>query len=167
MLILALFILGLVTRLMPHIPNFAPIVAIALFSGAFLNKKFGMWLALALYVITDLIIGMHDVILFTWSSILLISFIGARIKKKKMTNMLGYTLLSSALFFVITNFGVWLAGWYPPTLAGLASCYISALPFFRTSLLVNLIYAGVLVKVYEFCLQKIRSKNLAHALLLR
>ena len=166
MLILALFVLGITARLMPHIPNFAPIVAIALFSGAFLKKKYGIWLTLALYIITDLIIGMHDVILFTWSSIILISLIGAGLKKKRLPNMIGYTLLSSVLFFVISNFGVWLVGWYPPTLAGLTQCYVNAIPFFRSALLANLIYAVVLFKAYEFLAYRLKSKNLSSALLL-
>ena len=167
MIIIALFILGLTARLIPHFPNFTPIVAIALFSGAYLNKKYGLWLALILYILTDLIIGLHSMVLFTWSSILLISLIGRRIKEKKLTSLLGYTLTSSLLFFVITNFGAWLSGWYPITPEGFIQCYINALPFFRSSLAANLIYAGVLFGVYEFFSYRLKAGDLAQALLLR
>jgi hypothetical protein len=166
MLIVALFIIGLVSRLTPHLPNFTPIVAIALFSGAYLNKKYAIWLALGLYIITDLIIGLHETVLFTWSSIILITVIGASLKKKKITNILGYTLLSSILFFVVTNFGVWLWGWYPRTFQGLIQCYVAAIPFFRTSILANLVYAGALFGVHQFFFYRLKSKNLSYALLL-
>ena len=167
MIIIALFILGLITRLIPHLPNFTPIVAIALFSGAYLNKKYGLWLAVSLYIASDLIIGLHGMVLFTWSSVLLISLIGRRMHEKKLTSLLGYTVASSLLFFVLTNFGAWLSGWYPITLEGFFQCYRNALPFFRSSLAANLLYVGVLFGVYEFFSYRVKAKNLAQVLLLR
>ena len=68
--------------------------------------------------------------------------------------VIGSTFLSSILFFVVTNFGVWIMGWYPRTMEGLITCYILAIPFFRTSLLANLIYVSVLFGAYEFFLRK-------------
>ena len=167
MLIIALFILGLVTRLIPHVPNFTPIIAISLFSGAYLNKKYALWFPLALYIISEAIIGLHGVILFTWGSIFLITLLGWKLRDRvNLKNNLVFALLASISFFIITNFGVWLIGWYPPTLAGLIQCYIAGIPFFRVSLLANLSYITVLTLVYNSVVKKAADKKVAFALLL-
>ena len=55
------------------------------------------------------------------------------------------TLAGSVLFFVWTNFGVW-AFWnlYPHTLEGLVACYTAAIPFFRNTLLGDVVYSTAL-----------------------
>jgi len=167
MLILFLFIIGIFSRIIPHLPNFVPLAAIALFSGAYLNRKYAVIVPLALYIISDLIVGLHNVVFFTWGSIILISFLGTALRNKKTApKILGFTLISSLLFFIITNFGVWAMGWYPRTLSGLVQCYVMAIPFFRTSLLSNLVYAGVLFGVYELLSDRLKDKKLKAALLL-
>jgi hypothetical protein len=53
--------------------------------------------------------------------------------------------MSAILFFVITNFGVWAMGHlYPQMPAGLVDCYVAAIPFFRNTLLSNLLYSALL-----------------------
>ena len=64
MIILLLLAIGLFARLLPHAPNFVPVVAIALFSGAYLNRKYSLLIPFALYVISDFLIGLHEVIFF-------------------------------------------------------------------------------------------------------
>ena len=153
-------ILGVVFRLIPHVPNFTPLAGIALFSGVYLNKKHGYIIPLAIYIISDFIVGMHNTVFFTWVSIAMIYFLGVQLKKRKTaSNTILFTLISSVAFFIVTNFGVWLMGWYPRTLEGLANCYTLAIPFFRTSLLSNLIYVGVTFGLYEYFLSR---KALAH-----
>ncbi|HLG94272.1 MAG TPA: DUF6580 family putative transport protein, partial [candidate division Zixibacteria bacterium] len=50
-------------------------------------------------------------------------------------------VVGSALFYFVSNFGVWASGsMYPPTWAGLAQCYAAALPFLRNTLTSDLIY---------------------------
>jgi hypothetical protein len=57
----------------------------------------------------------------------------------------GAALGASVLFFLGSNLGVWAGGvLYPRTLAGLAACYIAALPFFGATLLGDLLYAALL-----------------------
>lgn len=167
MLILFLFIIGIFSRFIPHLPNFVPLAAIALFSGAYLNRKYAVIVPLVLYVVSDLILGLHNVVFFTWGSIILISFLGTALRDKKtFPNILGFTLISSVLFFIITNFGVWVMGWYPRTLSGLVQCYVMAIPFFRASLLSNLVYAGVLFGVYELLSDRLKDRKLKTAFLL-
>ncbi len=145
-------------RLFPHIPNFAPLAAVALFSGVYLNKKHGYLIPLGIYILSDLIIGLHGTVVFTWGSILIIYFLGRELKKRKgLVSTFVYTLVCSVLFFIITNLGVWLMGWYPHTARGLVQCFIYALPFFRMSLVSNFLYVAAFFGAYEFFLAKTKT----------
>ncbi len=136
-------------------PNFSPLVAIALFSGVYFKKRFSFLIPLLIYIISDIIIGLHATIVFTWSSIVIIYLAGKILARHKTPFTIAlYTIFSSVFFFVFTNYGVWLLGWYPHTFSGLLQCYIAALPFFRTSLVANLIYAALLFGLYEYFLRK-------------
>ena len=146
---------GILSRLIPHLPNFAPLAAVALFSGVYYNKKHGYLLPLAIYIVSDLILGLHSAIFFTWSSIILIYFLGSSLKKRKTpVSTLSYTLAASFLFFFITNLGVWLMGYYPRNLEGLTTCFIMAIPFFRTSLTSNLFFVVVSFSLCEYFLSR-------------
>ena len=166
MLAIILVLLGITLRLVPHMPNVVPVVAIALFAGTYVNKKFTPWLALALMIISDLLIGLHNAVAFTWGSVVLISFLGIWLKSRKtMATVVATSVFSSLVFFVVTNFGVWLMGWYPHDLAGLARCYVMAVPFLRFSLLGDLMYVTVMFGAYELIARSIRSPKLATVLL--
>ena len=149
--------IGIFSRVMPHFPNFSPLAAVALFSGVYLNKKYGYLVPLAIYILSDLVIGLHNTVLFTWFSILFIYFLGTKLRAKRtVISTFSYALFSSVFFFIVTNFGVWLMGWYPRTLDGLAKCFTYAIPFFRVSLLSDLIYVIVFFGAYEYFLSRIR-----------
>lgn len=148
--IILLITITALTRFIPHLPNFSPLVAVALFSGVYLKKRFSFLVPLAIFVVSDAVIGMHDAVAITWLSILIIYFLGYYVRNHKtVTHILSFTFLSSCIFFLLTNFGVWLFGWYPHTPAGLADCFIRAIPFFRTSLVADFVYVGLLFGVYE------------------
>ena len=83
-----------------------------------------------------------------------------------LKNNLIFALFSSILFFIVTNFGVWLIGWYPLTLAGLIQCYIAGIPFFKVSLLANLSYIALLTVVYNSIIKRVADRKAAFALLL-
>lgn len=160
-----LVIAGILLRLIPHEPNFAPIAAIALFSSVYLPRKYALIIPLSIIIISDFFLGWHNTILFTWGSFLLIGIIGLYLKNhKNIVNTLSATLGSSLLFFIITNLGVWLmTAWYPKTLIGLVNCYTMAIPFFKNTLLSDLFYVTVffgsyeLVKLYYY--KKISNKQ--------
>jgi hypothetical protein len=124
-------LIGVVTRFLPHAPNFTPVLALALFGGVYLKRSQALLVPLALMMMSDFIIGLHPVIFFTWGSILLISCLGLWIRRSQsvVRVMIG-ALASAFLFFVVTNFGCWLA-YYPSTWEGFVSCYALAVPFFR------------------------------------
>jgi hypothetical protein len=140
LIILSMMVLAVITRLLPHPPNVAPITAIALFGGCNIrDKNLAMALPLLCMFITDLFLGFHIIMPFVYMSFMMISYIG--INSKKITN--GTILGSSLLFFLLTNFGVWYLG-YPNTLTGLVSCYTLALPFFVNTIIGDLFFTHTL-----------------------
>ncbi len=153
MLAYLLIATGFLARFLPFGHNMAPIAAIALFSGAYLNKKIVPWVPLVIMVSTDMILGLHDVVLFTWTAFILIGFMGMALKRKRTPlSVFGMTLAASLLFFAISNFGVWLV-WYPRTGSGVVNCYVMALPFLRNSLAGNMVFSAVLFGVYEMSMK--------------
>lgn len=164
-LALCLLVLGVITRFMPHAPNFTPVLAVALFGAVYLKRSQALLLPLALMMVTDIFLGLHPVIAFTWGSVLLISCIGLWVRSRmSVTNVLMGSLASALLFFAVTNFGVWLA-YYPQTWEGFVSCYILAIPFFRTTLASTLLYSVVFFGGYEVLAAQIKKTRLAPVLL--
>ncbi|OGY22704.1 MAG: hypothetical protein A2126_03860 [Candidatus Woykebacteria bacterium GWB1_45_5] len=151
-------------RLIPHPPNFAPIAAMALFGGSYLDRSYALLIPIIALFLSDLIIGFYSplVMISVYSSFILAGLIGLWLKKRKSprTVVLAATA-SSVLFFLITNFAVWLGGWYPRSLAGLMESYTLALPFFRNTILGDLFYTGVFFSGYELVLRFIKKPALA------
>lgn len=175
MLAILMIISGILLRLMPHLPNFAPIAATALFGGAYLSKRFAILVPLTAMAISDYLLlyvnPFHSPMvhfshiypitaLFTpstlavWGSFILIACIGMWLKEhKNVKNIIVGSLASSVLFFLITNFGFWLTyDIYPKTLSGQIEAYIMALPFFKWTVLGDLFYSGMFFGAYEFAL---------------
>ncbi len=152
-IILFFIAIGAGLRLLPHPPNFVPISAIALFGGVYLSKKKALFLPVLAMMISDVFIGSYNTFLMlsVYGSFLIMVFLGFWLKKhKKWYTIGGGAILSAILFFLITNFAVWvLTPWYPKTLFGLIQCYIAAIPFFKNTLLGNLFYAPLFFASYE------------------
>jgi hypothetical protein len=139
-------------RLVPHPPNMTPIAAMALFGGAyFANKRTAFLIPLAAMYLSDLALGLfvydfgffHGFMPFVYASFMMTVCLGFLVRRRLTPLMVGGAALTgSILFFIVTNFGVWLvSNLYPKTLAGLAGCYVAAIPFFRNSLAGDAIYA--------------------------
>jgi len=144
--IIAFMLLAVLFRLLPHLPNFTPITAIAMFGGLyFTNKTMAYLVPLFIMVMSDLFLGFHTISIFVYAAFILVSFIGTRTKKPSVFTI----LLSSISFFIVTNFGVWLIG-YPKTWTGLVECYTLAIPFFRNSLLGDFFYSGVMILGFNY-----------------
>ncbi|MCM8770573.1 MAG: hypothetical protein NC936_01720 [Candidatus Omnitrophica bacterium] len=166
MLALILVIAGILLRIIPHAPNFTPVAAIALFSGAYLNKRSAFIVPLVLMIISDLLIGLHDVVIFTWGGFILVTFFGLVIKKhKNIVTIFSGSFASSLLFYLVSNFGVWVMGWYPHTQEGLIKCYVLALPFLRNFTLATLLYTLAFFGIYELVAQGIKNTRYARILL--
>lgn len=150
---LVFILMGAGSRLLPHPPNFAPITAIALFSGVFLSKKVALILPLIAMVISDKFIGFYDLKLMSavYGSFLLCVVLGFWIRKnKKWYRILGGSVFATLTFFFLTNFSFWLfTDFYVKTISGLIQCYLAALPFLRNSFLGDLTYVIIFFGVFE------------------
>jgi len=153
---------GGLARLLPHAPNFAPIAAMALFGGAYLNKKYAIIIPLVAMFISDAFIGFHDTMIYVYGAFALTGLMGIWLRKhKSIVNVFGATLFSSVLFYLITNFGVWAQGMYARDLSGLMQSYIMAIPFFKNTLLGNFFYTAMFFGTYEFVKALASKKSLA------
>lgn len=161
-IVYGLILIGIIARLLPHPANFAPISALALFSGAYLSKKNALIIPLIAMFISDIFLGFHTTMPFVYLSFILIALLGqTQSNKIKFTNILALSLSGSLLFFIITNFGVWATTHiYGHTLQGLIDCYTLAIPFYRNTLLGDLVYTGAFFGLYEFAKVTFLNKQL-------
>ena len=134
-------------RLVPHPPNFTPIGAMALFSGAYLGRRPLAFVApIGALLLSDLILGFYHGQATVYFSVALIVMVGMLALRRVSPIRVGAAALaSSVLFFIITNLGMWyFSGFYPRTTAGLEACFIAAIPFFQNTVAGDLFYATLL-----------------------
>ncbi len=144
-LVFGLILLGVVSRIVPHPWNATPVMAIALFGGTYLPKRWAILLPLLIVAVSDFIIGWHSTVPFTWGALALTGLLGWWIRQRPGAGRVVCGAVGgSVLFFLISNFGVWVDGsLYPRTLSGLQECFVAAIPFFRGTLLGDLIFVTV------------------------
>lgn len=147
-----IILFAVVLRLIPHPPNVAPITAMALFGGVYLNKRYALIVPLLALFLSDVFLGFYDTMPFVYGSFFLTGLLGLWVKKhKKASYIIATSLFSSLLFYLITNFGVWLVSpMYQKTMNGFIDCYVMALPFFRNTIFGDLLYVGLFFGSYEF-----------------
>jgi hypothetical protein len=157
---LLIIFFAVILRLVPHPANVAPIAAMALFGGAYLNKKYALIVPLLAMFVSDLFLGFHESMFLVYVSFLLTGLIGIWLSKHKtLVNVIGASVFSSLLFYLLTNFNYWYAtALYPKTMSGLLQSYINALPFFRNSLIGDLLYVGLFFGAYELAV-KLKTQN--------
>lgn len=147
--IFGLIFIAILTRLLPHPPNFAPITSIALFSGFhFSNKRIAILIPLVGMFLSDIFLGLHSLMPVIYLSFILISVMSFYIKTLSFTNV----LLASTLFFIFSNLGVWYF-YYPHNWGGLSTCFVLAIPFFVNAIAGDLFYTSVL----QFSFKKIKT----------
>ena len=182
MISFAFVIIGVLIRLVPHLPNFAPISAIAIFAGANLKKRTALIVPILTMFLSDYLLLyinpyssnplnfhilysplaiLYPGIGFVWGSFILSGLIGISLRgRQKPQYILLASLLASVQFFLITNFGVWMSGMYARGLNGILESYLMGLPFFRWTLLGDLFYTVSFFGLYNFA-------NLSESRLLR
>lgn len=167
----ALILAAIVTRLIPHPANFAPMMAIGIFGGALFYKKYwAIFIPLISIWLSDLLINnvvygeyydsfqwFYEGFAWQYGVYLLTSVASIVLFRQKITGLKigGLSIGSALIFFIVSNFGVWMSGtMYPKTLEGLMTCYTMGLPFFKGTLASNLFYSFVLFGVYYVVDQK-------------
>ena len=150
-----IFIALAASRFIPHPPNFTSLLALSFYVPALLGIRFLPALVLS-FLVTDIFIGYHNLILFTWGSVILIGLFSKFFLSTIYTRILG-SLLGACIFYLISNFGVWSLGSYGYTFNGLIQCYILAIPFFAYSIISTFIFSAIIEGVVKFYLIKIRT----------
>ena len=165
-----LVIVAAFSRLLPHPANFTAIAAIALFGGVYLEKRYAFVVPILAMLVSDYFIGFYSGMYWVYGSFVLIGLIGLWLKNhKKPLYILGGTFVSSVLFFVVTNFGVWVTpgSMYAPTWAGLVECYVAAIPFFRDTVTGDLFFVAVMFGAYEGLLIALKKGKMDRAIFAR
>ena len=132
---------AILSRFLPHPPNFTPVAAIALLSSkGFNNRWIGLLIPMIILFISDLVLGLHGSIPFVYGAFILISLFGSFVEKINI----GVVLSSSVIFFLVSNFGVWFL-YYPSTFTDLVTCYTLAIPFFLNTILGDLFFSALMI----------------------
>lgn len=147
-----LLIGAVVLRLLPHVPNFAPVGAVALALGLYLPRRIAIGTLIAALFVSDLFLGFYNggVMVSVYASFLIITLANSLSKKKDAAALLGRSMSGAVLFFLVTNFAVWQFGtMYPHTFTGLMESYTMAIPFFKNTLASDMFYTFVIVGIVE------------------
>ena len=162
-------------RLLPHMPNFAPITAMALFGGVYLQKKYAFVIPLLAMLISDYLLLyvnpfaspmfnfshllppqalFHSALPIVYLSFIISGLAGLWLKNHKTPV---FIVLAAAFcsiqFFLLTNGAAWLVGMYGPGLSGLTAAYIAGIPFFQGTMLGDFFYTTLLFGAYELALK--------------
>ncbi len=150
---LVLMVLGAAfSRLVPHPWNFTAIGAMALFGGSYFpSRRLSMLVPLLALFVSDLVLGFHSTMLFVYLPFALMVMTGWTLREgKSPMRIVTASLVTSSVFFLVSNFGVWImGGMYAPTWQGLVTCYVAAIPFFDNQILGDLFFSGVLFGAAE------------------
>ena len=144
------------SRFVPHPPNFTSLIALSFYVPIIFGSRFIPSVILSL-LLTDLFFGFHSTLFFTWGSVFIIGVISKYFNNSLITRLKG-SLLGATIFFLVTNFGVWLSGYYEYTLSGLLNCYILAIPFFGYTLISTVTFSIIIETLYKFYKIKVKGK---------
>jgi hypothetical protein len=167
MLPTSLIVLCVILRVVPHPPNFAPVGATAIFAGRTLKLWMAIVLVAAAMFLGDVVLAclygypiLSFVTPFVYGGFFVQALLGRLLRSKK-GGAIGAAMGGSVAFFVLSNFGVWLAGgMYPQTAAGLGACYKAAIPFFGGTLLSDILWTIVLSVGYRPVAARFESRPL-------
>ncbi len=161
-ILLCICLIGLATswRLVNNsyhlIPNLEIVTTVSVLAAIILGFRAAFIVPVATMIISDIFIGNTSIFIFTWGSFAVIGLLSVVLRKfnqkpsKQILASFGFAIASSFLFFFVTNFGVWLQGWYPATWQGLLSCFSLAIPFYRTMLIGNMVLVPTSVAIWQF-----------------
>ena len=135
---LILILLMIFSRLIPHPPNFTPIIAVAIMSG-YLFKNLYLSISVLFFsmIVGDMFIGFYSNMFYVYFPLFIITYF-CFLKNNKINskNLLIYGVSGSLVFFIVSNFGVWMSGgMYEKNIAGLVNCYLMAIPFLKNTII--------------------------------
>jgi hypothetical protein len=139
---IATLILLASSRFLPHPPNFTNLIALSFYVPLLFGRKY-IPLVFFSFVITDLFIGFHKTIFFTWITVIVIGYASVYFRGIIKNRVKGI-IVSLMTFYILSNFGVWLSGMYTYDISGLINCYIVAIPFFGNTIFSTIIYSSII-----------------------
>ena len=162
--------LAIAARFIPGSANFSPVYAGLLFSGVYLKRRDSIWFPILLLAGSDLLVNsllyntsFQWMQTLNWVGFAGIVMVGWWLQKRvNMRNVLMASVAGPSVFFLISNFAVWIGGGlYPPTFGGLAACYAAAIPFYGNSLISGVLFSGILFGAYEYYLRRAHAHKMA------
>ena len=151
-------------RVIPHPPNFTPVLGMAIFAPFLFRDLFvAVALPLIAMLVSNLILGFHSSMFFVFLAIALITMVAhfAKMHAPTLVKTAGMVVASTFSFFVITNFAVWaLDSLYPMSLEGLIACYIAAIPFYGNTIISTAIFSVLFLGMAKW----VEKRNLLPAL---
>ena len=151
-----LIVLTVLLRFFPHPFGLTPVGALGLFAGAYCPPKIAWAVPLLALAVGDLMNGGYHLLVMVF---VYVGFLGGPLlgrwllsKRRNPGNLVIAVLGGASIFFLVSNFGMWLADpgdLYAPTLTGLLNCYINGLPYFRIMLIGDLVYSAILFGAAE------------------
>jgi len=170
MILILLVFSAAAARFIPHIPNAAPITALAIVAATFLPARKALGLTFLARLISDLFLGFFSLPLMVavYGSHLVAVLFGSWIKNSPTHGWLKIVAAaagSAVLFFLVTNFA-FLYSTYPHNLSGIMASYLNGLPFLRGTMLGDVGYTVALfgsVEALKYFLNIKNNKRIAHA----
>lgn len=159
-------------RFIPHPADFSPVYAALLFGGACIKKRDSIWFPVAVLAVSDILVNFIVYHMsFGWAQTLdwvgfaAVALIGWKLRNRiSLRTVAAGSLVGAVVFFVISNFAVWIGGTlYPITGAGLAACFAAAVPFLGNTVLSAAFYSGVLFGAYKYFQGKVARQALGQA----
>jgi len=112
-------------------------------------KKAAFMIPMGAMLLSDIFLGFHPLMFVVYGAFALGVVIGRTMNNKvSAKRVFGSSLVASIMFFLVTNFAVWMM-YYPTTIDGLVQCYVAAIPFFRNSLASDLVWSTVFFGAFE------------------
>ncbi|MEO5596168.1 MAG: DUF6580 family putative transport protein [Lysobacteraceae bacterium] len=167
-----MILLAALSRVLPHPPNFSPIEAVALFGGAyFAQRGVALLVPLVAMMLSDMMLGWLNGgiyldyfadahFLSIYACIALSTVLGFGLRGRVSgARVVGYSLVGSVLFFLLTNAAVWMTATNlaenPACYSGLGACYAAGLPFFQWTVAGTLFYSAILFGGFALLRQRV------------
>ena len=155
-----LFVLLVLSRMITEIPNFTATIALVMFTGYLIQNKFlSVLVILVSQVVSDLYLGIYSSMIFVYAAYISIALLSPIIMKKMNTkSVVLSSVISPSIFFIISNFGVWLIGsTYTFNLSGLIACYVAGIPFFDESLTSTVLFALTIFSIMKLIMKETKE----------
>lgn len=147
-------VLASIAHLVPHPFGVSSIGATALYAGAYGDRRISWAVPMILLLIGNAIFGFYDVrvLAFVYAGFALSTFAGRWLLSSERNYLrFGSAIaIGATIFFVVSNFAIWLVGMYPPTIAGLVQCYVNGLPYLGQAAVADAVYCFVLFGLHAW-----------------